>query len=298
MRPSARPRFGVTIIPSASPRSDPVGEAVLAEDLGFDLVSVWDHPHGENPSFETWTLMTWMAARTTTIGVASNVLGLPFRLPALVAKMAESLDRLSGGRLVLGLGAGGSDEELAGFGAPVRSPGQQVDALEEALEIVRGVWREPAFTFDGTHHRTEGARLEPKPARPIPIWLGAYRPRMLELTGRLADGWIPSMGYLPPDAAPAAMDRVRAAAERAGRDPDALDFAYNVSVRIGGPPAVDAGRQIAGEVDEVVDRLSALLDVGFTVLNVMAGGRRDEQLERLGREVLPAVRRRAGHRSG
>jgi alkanesulfonate monooxygenase SsuD/methylene tetrahydromethanopterin reductase-like flavin-dependent oxidoreductase (luciferase family) len=232
--------------------------------------------------------MTWIAARTSRIAIASDVLGLPFRLPALVAKMAESLDRLSGGRLVLGLGAGGSDEELAGFGAPVRSPGQQVDALEEALEIVRGVWREPAFTFDGTHHRTEGARLEPKPARPIPIWLGAYRPRMLELTGRLADGWIPSMGYLPPDAAPAAMDRVRAAAERAGRDPDAL----------GGPPAVDAGRQIAGEVDEVVDRLSALLDVGFTVLNVMAGGRRDEQLERLGREVLPAVRRRAGHRSG
>src|SRR6266508_2178731 len=91
------PRFGVSIIPSASGRSDPVAQARRAEELGFDLVSIWDHPHGENPSFETWTLMTWIAARTTRIRVASNVLGLPFRLPALTAKMAETLDRLSDG---------------------------------------------------------------------------------------------------------------------------------------------------------------------------------------------------------
>jgi alkanesulfonate monooxygenase SsuD/methylene tetrahydromethanopterin reductase-like flavin-dependent oxidoreductase (luciferase family) len=291
------PRFGVTVIPSASGRSDPVAEARRAEALGFDLVSVWDHPHGEHPSFETWTLMTWIAAHTSRITIASDVLGLPFRLPALVAKMGESLDRLSGGRLVLGLGAGGNDAELAGLGAAVRRPEEQVEALEEALEIIRGVWREPAFTYDGTHYRNVATRLEPKPARPIPIWLGAYRPRMLELAGRLADGWIPSMGYLPPAAAPAAMDRVRAAAERAGRDPDSLDYAYNVSVRVGGPGPPDPERRVAGEPDEVAERLSGLLDVGFTVLNLMVGGRRDEQLQRLGTEVLPAIRRQAEHRS-
>lgn len=71
------PRFGVNIIPSASGRSDPVAEAQRAEELGFDLVSVWDHPHGENPSFETWTLMSWIAARTSRIAIASDVLGLP-----------------------------------------------------------------------------------------------------------------------------------------------------------------------------------------------------------------------------
>ena len=287
-----QPRFGVTIIPSASGRSDPVAEAQRAEGLGFDLVAVWDHPHGEHPSFETWTFMTWVAAHTSRIAIASDVLSLPFRLPALIAKMAESLDRLSGGRLILGLGAGGSDEEMAGLGAPLRPPVERVEALEEALEIIRGVWREPAFTYDGAYYRNEGTRLEPKPTRTIPIWLGAYRPRMLELTGRLADGWIPSMGYLPPSEARPAIDRVRAAAERAGRDPDALDYAYNVSVRVGGPPAPDPGRQVAGEVDEVIERLSGLLDLGFTVLNLMIGGRRAEQMERLGAEVLPAVRRR------
>lgn len=289
-----RPRFGVTVIPSASGRSDPVAEARRAEELGFDLVTVWDHPHGENPSFETWTLITWVAARTSRISIGSNVLGLPFRLPALTAKMAETLDRLSNGRLILGLGAGGSDPEFAGYGAPVRTRREKIEALEEALAIFRGVWSEPAFTFEGKHYRNEGALLEPKPDRPIPIWIGTYGPKGQDLTGRLADGWIPSMGYMPPATAKPGLERVRGAAERAGRDPDALDYAYNVSVRIGGPPPQDPDRQLAGEPDEIVERILELLDIGFTVLNFWVGGRRDEQAERLATEIIPAVRQTIG----
>jgi alkanesulfonate monooxygenase SsuD/methylene tetrahydromethanopterin reductase-like flavin-dependent oxidoreductase (luciferase family) len=283
-------RFGVTIIPSASGRSDPVAEAGRAEELGFDLVAVWDHPRGEHPSFETWTFMTWLAASTSRIRIASNVLAMPLRLPALVAKMAESLDRLSGGRLILGLGAGGDDAELAGFGAPTLPPEGKVDALEEAIEIIRGVWTEPTFTYDGAYYRNHDTLLEPKPARAIPIWLGAYGPRMLELTGRHADGWIPSMGLLPATRARAAMDRVRLAAERSGRDPDALDYAYNVQVQVGGSPPEDLGRRVAGEPAQVVEQLSGLLDLGFTVLNLMLGGRRDEQMELVGTSVLPELR--------
>lgn len=287
-------RFGISIIPSASVRSDPVQEARRAEELGFDFVAVWDHPHGEHPSFEAWTLMTWLAARTSRIAIASDVLSLPFRLPAMTAKMAESLDRLSGGRLILGLGAGFTDEEFAGYGAPLGTPREKVAALEEALSIIRGVWSEPSFTFEGVHYRTRGTLLEPKPARPIPIWLGAYRPRMLELTGTLADGWIPSMGFMPPSAVKPAMERVRAAAERAGRDADALDYAYNVGVRIGVGPSPDPDRQIVGEPGEVVERLSGILDLGFTALNLFVTGRRDEQEERLAADVLPALRRLPG----
>ena len=286
-----RPTFGVTIIPSASPRSDPVGEAVLAEELGFDLVSVWDHPHGENPSFESWTLMTWMAARTSSVSVASNVLGLPFRLPALTAKMAESLDRLSGGRLILGLGAGGNDAEFAGYGAPLRTPSEKVEALEEALEIIRGTWWEPSFTYDGKYYRNDGALLEPKPERRIPIWLGTYGPRALEITGRLADGWIPSMPYAPPRVALEKRAIVLRALVEAGRDPDVFAWAYNVSVRIGGGPAEDPDRRIAGEPDEVIERLVELLEMGFTTLNVWLGGRREDQMTRLAQDVLPEVRR-------
>lgn len=287
-----RARFGVSIIPSASGRSDPVAEARRAEELGLDLVTVWDHPHGELASFETWTLMTWIAARTSRITVASDVLGVPFRLPAMVAKMAESFDRLSNGRLVLGLGAGSADAEAAGVGAPVRRPREKVDALEEALTIVRGVWAQPSYTHAGAHYRTDAARLEPKPAHRIPIWVGAYGTRALEVTGRLADGWIPSMPYLPPALARNRLEVVRAAAERAGRDPDELEVAYNVGVRVGGPPAPDPDRQIVGTPAEVVDRLASLLELGFTVLNLSRSGQRDEQLERLGEEVVPALRRR------
>ena len=289
-----RVSFGVTIVPSASPRSDPVGEAVLAEELGYDLVSVWDHPHGENPSFDSWTLMTWMAARTTTIGVASNVLGLPFRLPALTAKMAESLDRLSDGRLILGLGAGANDAEFAGYGAPARSPGEKVDALAEALEIIRGTWAEPAFTYDGRYYRNDGALLEPKPERRIPIWLGTYGPRALELTGRAADGWIPSMPYAPPDVWSGKREIVLRALDAAGRDPNDFEWAYNVSARIGGPPPDDPDRRIAGEADEVIERLAELLELGLTTLNFWLGGRREDQMTVLAQDVLPEVRRIAG----
>jgi probable F420-dependent oxidoreductase len=287
-------RFGVSIVPSASGRSDPVAEARRAEDLGLDHVSIWDHPNGDRPSFETWTLLTWIAARTERIGLATDVLGLPFRLPALTAKMAETLDRLSGGRVILGLGAGGSDRETAGLGAPARTPLEKVEALEEGLEVIRGVWNRSPFSFEGRHYRADAAMIEPKPERPIPIWLGTYGAMALDLTGRRADGWIPSMPYLPPRAARSRMELVRASAARAGRDPDALDYAYNLGVRIGGPPPDDPERQVAGEPEEVVERLLELTDIGFTVLNLWLGGRREEQLERFGTHVLPALREAAG----
>ena len=284
-------RFGVSIVPSASGRSDPVAEAQRCEELGFDLLSIWDHPHGERPSFETWTLLTWIAARTSRVSLATNVLGLPFRLPALTAKMAESLDRLSNGRLILGLGGGGSNEEFAGIGAPVRRPAEKVQALEEALAVIRGVWTGSPFTFDGRHYRNDAALVEPKPERPIPIWLGTYGPKALALTGREADGWIPSMGPATPDEATTKIRSVRAAAEGAGRDPDALDYAFNVGVRIGGPPPDDPDRRVAGDPDEVIERLLELLEMGFTVLNFWIGGRREEQAERLAAEIIPILRR-------
>jgi len=179
--------FGVNVNQSAGPGLDPVAEARRAEELGFDFVSLSDHLHGTRPTFETWTLLTWIAA-SSRIRLATNVLGLPYRHPTVLAKMAESLDRLSGGRLILGLGAGGSDQEFRGFGLPLHSPGEKVDALDEAIDVIRGLWGTPSFSFDGRHYRTEGAEVEPKPAHAIPIWLGTYGDRAVELTGRKADG--------------------------------------------------------------------------------------------------------------
>src|SRR5262245_22414689 len=105
--------FGVGLPASAALGDDPVGLAQEAEPLGRDFISAADHPCGSSPSYETTAMLTWIAARTSRIKVASRVLGMPFRRPAMVAKFAVSLDLLSGARFILGLGAGYSDEEIA-----------------------------------------------------------------------------------------------------------------------------------------------------------------------------------------
>ncbi len=283
-------RYGLNVSPSAAQGADPVGDARRAEELGFDFVSVNDHLHGTSPTFETWTLLTWIAAATTRIGVASRVLGVPYRSPAVLAKMAESLDRLSEGRLILGLGGGASNEEFRAFGLGEPTPGEKVAGLEDAIRIAHGLWSEPGFTFEGGRYRVERAELEPKPVRPIPIWVGTYGPRMLDLTGRLADGWIPSYGYAPPEAIPTMRGRILAAAEGAGRDPAALELVYNVEVRVEDRPS-GTHAEVSGSPDELAERLAGFAALGFTGVNLFpVGGGLAEQAERLAREVIPAIR--------
>jgi len=280
--------IGVNVSTSAGPGADPVAYARAAEALGFDFVSASDHPAGNRPSFEVWTMLTWIAAATSRIAVATRVLGVPYRAPAMVAKMAETLDRLSAGRLILGLGGGYSDEEFRAFGLGVPTPGQKITGLDEAIQIIRGLWAEPRFTFAGTRYHTEDADLEPKPAHRIPIWLGAFGPRALGVTGRLADGWIPSHGFAPPEQIPAMRARIDAAARAAGRDPGDVTGAYNVEVQVGGSPQAGV---VAGPPDAVVEQLRGFVELGFTAFNVMPTGRESlEQLHRFGTDVLPALR--------
>jgi alkanesulfonate monooxygenase SsuD/methylene tetrahydromethanopterin reductase-like flavin-dependent oxidoreductase (luciferase family) len=282
--------IGLNVSTAATPGADPVAAARRAEELGFDLVSASDHLHGRQPTFEPWTMLSWIAAATSRVRVATRVLGVPYRHPAVVAKMAESFDRLSGGRLVLGLGGGAVDEEFRAFGLGVRSPRDKVDGLEEAVRIARGMWSRPGFTLQGRLYHTDGAELEPKPDRRIPIWLGTYGDRALALTGRLADGWIPSLAYAPPERVAVMRERVMAAAEAAGRDPGEVTCAYNVGVRVderaeAGPSAV------AGAPGAVTERLLGFLELGFTALSLIPVGPGEaEQAERLAREVVPALR--------
>jgi alkanesulfonate monooxygenase SsuD/methylene tetrahydromethanopterin reductase-like flavin-dependent oxidoreductase (luciferase family) len=272
--------------------ADPVTQARRAEALGFDVVTVHpDHMHGAGPTLETWTVLTWIAAHTTRIKVAPGVLSLPYRHPAVTAKMAETLDRLSGGRVILPLG-GGNDQWSGAFralGLDQRSPAATVAAAEEAIDIMRGLWSEAEFSYTGKHFHVEGARLEPRPAHPIPIWLGAYGPRMLDLTGRKADGWFPSLVLLEPEAAYAKLQHIREAAAHAGRDPDTLTYAYNVGVLVEEGAGARPG-QLAGAPGEVASQLASFVRHGFTFLNLWPSGELTRQLERLANEVVPAVR--------
>jgi probable F420-dependent oxidoreductase len=283
-------QFGLGISTSPAPGIDPIAEGRLAEEVGFDFVSASDHLNGDSPTYEPWTLLGWIAASTSRIRVATRVLAVPYRPPAVIAKMSETLDRLSGGRLILGLGGGYLDDEFRAFGLPVPSPRDKIDGLEEAIRIIRRLWSESKVTHEGRLYRVDGATIEPKPEHEIPIWVGTYKPRGLALAGRLADGWIPSYGFAPPDKVGGLRERVVAAAREAGRDPSDVAAIYNVVVRVQADVGAEPG-SLAGPAEALTDRLISLAKIGFSGFNLMpTGPDRAEQIERLGRDVIPAVR--------
>jgi alkanesulfonate monooxygenase SsuD/methylene tetrahydromethanopterin reductase-like flavin-dependent oxidoreductase (luciferase family) len=264
--------------------------ASRAEDLGFDFISASDHLHGSSPTFEPWTLLSWIAAKTSRIRVLTRVLGMPYRSPPVVAKMAETLDRLSGGRVILGMGGGYSDEEFRAFGLGEWTPRDKVDGLGEAVRIARGLWSERRFSFGGRLHRTEDAELEPKPEHRIPIWVGTFGTRALAMTGRLADGWIPSLGFAPPEEVTVMRDQVLAAARGAGRRPEDITCIYNLEVRVDEHAGPEQSL-VSGSPETVARQLSGFAKIGFQGFNFIAvGPDSDQQAERLAREVIPLVR--------
>ena len=277
--------FGVFLSPDAERYDDVLTAAAEADVLGLDSVSVQDHPY--QPAFlDTWTLLAQIAARTERVSVFPNVANLPLRPPAVLARSVASLDILSGGRVELGLGTGAFWDAIVALGGPRRTPGEAVDALEEAIGVIRALWR-PGRTprIDGTHYRLHGAKPGPFPVHPVGIWLGAYKPRMLRLTGRLADGWLPSLGYASPEEFSGMNDVIDEAADSAGRSPRDVRRLLNIQGSftgngfLQGPPAVWV-EQLAG--------LALGEGISGFVLMADVSDRRD--LHRFAEEVAPAVR--------
>ena len=225
-------KLGVFIVPDAGDPELTVAQIVTADRAGLDLVGVQDHPY-QRRFFDSWTLLAYVAARTERITLLTDVVNLPLRQPAVLAKAAASLDVLSGGRVELGLGAGAFWEGVEAMGGPRRTPGESVEALEEAMQIMRSFLdSEQSVRHEGTHYRAAGAKAGPAPLHRIGLWVGAYGPRMLRLTGRRGDGWLPSVGgsYLPEDEVAERQALIDEAARRAGRDPGAIVRAANVGL--------------------------------------------------------------------
>jgi alkanesulfonate monooxygenase SsuD/methylene tetrahydromethanopterin reductase-like flavin-dependent oxidoreductase (luciferase family) len=218
-----------------------------------------------------------------------DVGNLPLRHPALLAKAASSIDVLSGGRFELGLGAGAFWDAIAAFGGPRRSGPESVDALEEAIAILRACWSGGrGITFEGEHYRVKGMQFGPPPAHPIGIWLGAYGPRMMRVVGRLADGWLPSLPRLPLEEIPARVRMIDEAAERAGRDPRAIRRIANVNGVIADGPVEG---WLRGPPEHWIAELGALAaDHGFDGFLLWSDGDMTEQIGRLATEVAPALR--------
>jgi alkanesulfonate monooxygenase SsuD/methylene tetrahydromethanopterin reductase-like flavin-dependent oxidoreductase (luciferase family) len=212
-------KVGVFVVPDAEDTERTIEQVVAADGAGLDIVGIQDHPY-QRRFFDTWTLLSYIAARTEQISLVPDVANLPLRHPAVLAKSAASLDLLSGGRLELGLGAGAFWDVIEAMGGPRRSPKESVDALEEAIAVIRAMWSgERGLRVDGQHYRLAGVHSGPRPAHEIGIWLGAAGPRMMRITGRLADGWLPSMSWLDPAGIAERHRVIDDAARRAGRDP-------------------------------------------------------------------------------
>ena len=279
--------FGTFITPVNAPPEAAVVRAELSEQLGYDLVTFQDHPY--QASFhDTWTLMTWVAARTERIHIAPNVLNVPLRQPAVMARAAASLDLLSGGRFDLALGAGGFWDAIESMGETKLTPGEGVTALGEAIEIVRGIWdvsdRSP-LRVGGEFHRVSGAKRGPAPAHDIPIWIGALKPRMLRLTGRKADGWLPSLGYMKPGEFAAGNATIDEAAVAAGRDPREIRRIVNIVGRF----AATNGGFLNGPSAQWVEELVPLVVENGVGTFILASDD-PATLERFAHEVAPAVR--------
>jgi alkanesulfonate monooxygenase SsuD/methylene tetrahydromethanopterin reductase-like flavin-dependent oxidoreductase (luciferase family)/iron-sulfur cluster repair protein YtfE (RIC family) len=224
--------FGSFLTPTAASPDTVVALAQLCEQLGLDLVSFQDHPY--QPAFlDTWTLMSYVAARTDAIGICSNVLNLPLRAPVVIARSAASLDLLSAGRFELGIGAGGFWDAIEAMGGRRLSPGQSVDALAEAIDIIRQVWASTergGVRLAGDYYQVSGAKRGPAPAHEIGVWVGALKPRMLRLIGRVADGWVPSLVYLDGPQDLASLNAIiDDSATEAGRSPSSIRRFLNVS---------------------------------------------------------------------
>ncbi len=288
--------FGSFLTPAAGDPPRVVELAVLSERVGLDLATFQDHPY--QPAFlDTWTLLSFVAARTSTIHLSANVTNLPLRPPAVLARSLASLDLLSAGRIELGLGAGAFWDAIEAMGGPRRTPGQALRSLEEAIEVIQQTWDAGArggVRVDGAHYKVVGAKRGPAPAHDIAIWLGAYKPGMLALTGRRADGWLPSMPYLKPGDLAAGNAIIDEAAQQADRSPADVRRLLNINGKF-----LPSGRgPLNGPAEQWAEELADLtLTDGISAF--ILGTDDADDLRRFAAEVAPAVRELvAGERSG
>jgi probable F420-dependent oxidoreductase len=276
--------------------------ARTAEQVGFDSLWVGDHLLFRDPGlpprgpWEAWSLLAALAGVTERIRLGPLVASVSFHNPAMLAKKAAAVDEISGGRLILGLGAGWNETEYRAFGFPFD---HRLQRFEEALTIIRGLLRDGEIDFAGRYHQARECVLLPRPARAggPPIMIGTMGRRMLLLAARHADAWnawFTWYGNRPAGLA-ALREKVDAACAEAGRDPATLERTAAVLVQLeGGAVARRGGPQepappLRGTVEELADQLRAFDAAGITHVQLVVDPITVRSIERLG-PVLDAVR--------
>ena len=290
------------VLPQAGEWSRVVGAARHAEESGADSIWVVDHLLGFPPErgiYEAFVVLSALASVTERVQLGAQVFCQSFRNPALFAKMAATLDNVSGGRFRLLIGAGWFDTEYQAFGYEFPPGSQRVDELRDTIHIIKGMLAGPGpFSYEGKHYRVTDVINAPAPVQsPLPIEVGAARDRMLRLTAELADGWNCAAAVLP--ALDSRIEVLAKACEENGRSVSDLKLSVQIPCSIddeegAGHPRLAAFNPqlgLVGSVDDAIARASELSKKGFsdflTIVPPTDGGR--TSIERLIKEVKPQI---------
>ena len=273
-----------------------VGQA--GEENGFEFIAFSDQPPGNN--IEAWTAATAVGALTKLIQVTHSTLNVPWRNPALLAKMAASLDQMTQGRLLLTLGAGGMEEQYFSYGISFGTPAQRITDLKDAIAILRGLWDGEPFDYQGKRLSVAGAKVLPRPFNgTIPIFIGAGKPRNLRLAGAVSDGWVKNSGWIDDEESYVSQIRIlEDSAEGAGRDPRTVHRVLSGYGYIGEedpaakvPWVHGTPGGLVGPPERILEDVQHFLELGVDTFQLAFSPEGiDEQLRRFGEEVIAKVR--------
>jgi len=280
------PRFGVQIVPQHTTYADILQTCREVDELGFDTAFLFDHfipisSDTNGPCFEGWTLLSALAAQTKKVKLGLLVTGNTYRNPAIVEKMAATVDHVSNGRLILGLGAAWFELEHTAYGIPFYTPGERAKRLGEAVEVIKMLFTQQKSTFNGNYYQLKDAPFEPKPVqKPYPpLLIGGVGPKRIQpLAARHADIW----HFFPPSEDPQDAKRMiqnfDQICQKVGRDPSKVE--KSLSLR----PS-----QLAGSAEEVRDRIKALMDSGVRHFILSLSAPYDSALlRRFAKDIIPA----------
>ncbi len=284
-----------------------------AETLGYDsvwtadrIITPWEintpYPYSADqrfivppniPFLEPLTCLAFLAGGTQTVSLGMSVLVMPYRHPLHWAKIATTIDHLSRGRLILGVGVGWMVEEFDALGAPFKERGMVAD---EQLEVVDRLWRDDRPSFTGRYYRFQEVGFAPKPLQTprIPLWIGGEGERAQRRAARYGDAWFPYFVRITPRELAARFDNVRRWAAEAGRDPDRIRLACCLPIELSREPLPQEEDRLRGSPEQLVRALKAYQAIGVEhiALQFMVPHwpERLEQIERFAGEVMPALR--------
>jgi probable F420-dependent oxidoreductase len=298
-------KFGVSVWPM------PLEQAQRAEELGFDSLWIGEHMLFFVPTFDAITVLAAFAARTQRILLGSAVLLLPLRHPTVVAKEVASLDIISNGRIILGVGVGGEfPREFVACGVPVKERGRRTD---EAIEVMRRLWSESGVNHEGRFFRLEDANMQPKPIQKPgpPIWIAGRSEAAIKRAARMGDGYMPYL--FSPERYRDSLEKLSAFAQQQGRDPTSIEpgmyqficvadtyeearqrAVQDLSIRYNQPFDRIVDRYcVLGTPDQCAERLGEYVEAGvrhLILVPIPSSRGLDADLETCAREVVPTVR--------